>query len=117
MKLENFGEWVSFSKLCLANISDVHEHGCVYMFRTIGDNLILYIGETGNIRQRLYRNYIGGVGGSTTQRIHNILFQDDNYKKVEISWKETKSRKADESRLLVEYTRRYGQLPLWNKRG
>ena len=107
IQLENFDNWISFSKLCLADISSVQEHGCVYMFRSIGDNLILYIGETGNIRQRMYRNYIGGVGGGTTQRIHSILFQNENYEKVEVAWIKSQNRKADESILLNEYTRRY----------
>jgi len=116
IKINDYQNWIPLSKLCLADIPSNQDGGCVYILRKRDDHEILYIGETGNLRQRMFRNYIGGTGGGTTQRIHGYLFDKNTYKNIEVAWAESLDRKSQESILLEEHRLKYGRLPSWNRR-
>ncbi len=116
IQINDYQTWIPLSRLCLADIPAGQNNSFVYLFRNQDDKEIVYIGETGNLRQRMLRNYIGGVGGGTTQRIHSYLFDGDNYKNIEIAWMESSNRKSQESILIEEYRLKHGRLPRWNRR-
>lgn len=116
MKINNFQIWIPLLKLCLEDIPFSEFQSIVYILRVINDKEILYIGETSNLRQRMFRNFIGGVGGGTTERIHSYLFNEDTFQNIEVSWLESTNRKLDEAQLLEEHKLKYGRLPRWNKR-
>jgi len=116
IQINDYQTWIHLSKLCLADIPAGQNTGFVYMLGKTDDKEIVYIGETGNLRQRMFKNFIGGTGGGTTQRIHSYLFKDDTYKNIEVAWIESSKRKAQESVLLEEYQSKHGRLPKWNKR-
>ena len=73
-------------------------------------------GSTDCLRRRILGNYLGGVGGDTTQRIHGDLFDNGMIEHVEISWQET-SDKAEASRMEKEFRDDYkkanGKRPPW----
>lgn len=116
IQLNNYQTWILLSRLCLADLPADQNDGFVYMLRKSDDKEIVYIGETGNLRQRMFRNYIGGVGGGTTQRIHAYLFDKDAFWNIEVAWLKSTNRKADEVQLFEEHRLRYGRLPRWSRR-
>jgi hypothetical protein len=64
----------------------------------------------------MFGNYLGGVGGSTTQRIHELLFREGHVANVEVVWIETNLYTKLESELKEQHKETYGQLPPWTKR-
>lgn len=114
MNLSEFKNWRSLDSVALR---DIPEHGqVVYIFRKSDTKEVLYIGSTKNLRQRLFRNFIGGVGGGTTQRIHALLFKEGAIKDTEIAWRQSLDLTSEEKHLLQAYFEQQGQLPIWNKR-
>jgi excinuclease UvrABC nuclease subunit len=87
----------------------------VYAIRLEATGEILYIGSSNNIRRRIFGNYIGGVGGETTQRIHELLFTERQIARVEVAWIEAGEYKDKEAELKEEYRKKHGHLPRWNK--
>ena len=114
MNLSGFERWRPLDSVA---VKDVPEQGkFVYIFRKHSTKELLYVGGTTNLRQRLFRNYIGGVGGGTTQRIHAVLFKEGAIKDTEVAWLETPYYYTEEERLKDIYKKEYGKLPPWNKR-
>jgi len=89
----------------------------VYAFRNSRDGEILKYGKTGCARRRMFREYIGGAGGATTQRIHDNLFVDGDIEHVEIAWIETSDAvqaELKEKRFRAEFVKIHGHRPLWD---
>ena len=78
-----------------------------------GKSDILYIGQTDNYCRRIFGNYIGGIGGAMTQRIHEMLFNESYIEKV--SFKNCDDYKDEEKRLRKIFLRIHSSLPTWNK--
>ena len=117
--LDGFVDWTPLNILSVFNIPN--ELSGVYIFTNDelirypkGNSDILYIGQTNNYRRRLFANYIGGVGGQTTQRIHSILFVDGFIDRVKVGFKVCGEFKSEEKRLRSLFRSIYGALPLWN---
>jgi hypothetical protein len=78
---------------------------------------ILKYGCTGCLRARILGNYLGGIGGSTTQRIHRELFASGMIDRIELSWIETGSdteAKSMESEFRRVYKMIHGRRPAWD---
>ena len=75
-------------------------------------------GCTGCFRTRILGDYLGGIGGATTQRIHEELFEYKMIGRVEIAWIETKDKaeaKLKETRFRKIYKANHeGQRPAWD---
>ncbi len=126
--LEGYGfkEWRPWSTL---TVSDVPYGQGVYAIRTklghmimrkVGESDLLYIGQSDNLTRRIFGNYLGGVGGATTQRIHWLLKLGENIEETEISWATTKSdgeRKDLEGKLIGRYKSEHGERPPWSYSG
>lgn len=117
--LDGFVDWSPLNILSVSHIPN--ELAGVYTFTNDdmiqypkGKSNILYIGQTNNYRRRLFANYIGGVGGPTTKRIHSLLFVDGFIDKVKVGFKMCEGYKSEEKRLRNSFRRIYGALPLWN---
>lgn len=133
-----FRGWHPWGKLTILDIP-LKEKG-IYIIRSrtpfprkVGESDILYIGSSDNLVRRIFGNYLGGVGGKTTQRIHEYLFEKRWLEKTEISWvtskdfnelekylkgiKWTSTTKHEEleKRLKLKFKQEHGELPLWNK--
>jgi len=117
MKSHNLERWHLLSRLTVENVQGEREgFGFVYVFRKRSTEEILYVGSTGDLRRRLFGNYIGGVGGKTTRRIHHYLFDRGAITDTEVSWKEVRDYKQEEASLRQHYREQQGRLPLWNMR-
>jgi hypothetical protein len=106
---------------CLAelSVSDLPRHGavaCVYAIRSRYTLDVLYIGSTNKLARRIFGNYVGGVGGGTTQRINELLFSEGKISEVELAWLETDAHEEMEKELLREFETSCGRLPSWNRR-
>src|SRR5437879_5947410 len=82
--------WVSLASLAPSSMPPGHgDFGAVYAFRLADTNELLYIGSTSRLRRRLLGNYLGGIGGETTQRIHSHIFTDFLIDRIEVAWQGT----------------------------
>jgi len=79
-----------------------------------GFSEVLYIGRTDNFRRRLFGNYIGGVGGKTTKRIHEYLFNQGFIHKINVGFKICEDYKREEQKLRKVFREIFGNNPLWN---
>ena len=114
-QLTSFEKWI---RLLSLGVGDLPRHGnisSVYALRSVATGEILYMGSSNNLRRRVFGNYIGGVGGETTQRVHELLFLEGQIASVEVAWIEIDGYKEKEAELKEEYRRKYGRLPKWNK--
>jgi len=114
-QLTAFEKWIPLLSL---GVEDLPRHGNisgVYALRSTATGEILYIGSTNNLRRRVLGNYIGGVGGETTQRVHDLLFSEGQITNIEVAWTETDAYKEKEAELKEEYRKQYSRLPKWNK--
>ena len=114
-QLTNFERWIPLLRL---GVRDLPRHGnisSVYALRSAATGEILYIGSSNKLRRRVFGNYIGGVGGETTQRVHELLFSQGQIAKVEVAWIKTAGYTEKEAELKEEYRKKYGRLPKWNK--
>ena len=106
--------------LCDLTLSQIPEHGklaAVYVLRDRITGEILKYGCTGNMRARIFGNYVGGVGGTTTQRIHEQLFVNGMISRVEIAWIETRDQaeaKSKETEFRRTYKKTHGKRPAWD---
>jgi hypothetical protein len=79
---------------------------------------VLKYGCTGSLRTRIFGNYLGGIGGQTTKRIHAELFENGMLMKVAIAWIETSDRteaERNEKEFRRNYTKVHGRRPLWDR--
>jgi predicted GIY-YIG superfamily endonuclease len=114
-KLVGFDNWISLANLCVGGLPQYGTIHGVYAMRSRSTGEILYIGSTDNLRRRIFGNYLGGVGGETTQRLHKLLFYEGKIAEVELAWEETDKYRQKESELKDEYRKEHGRLPKWNK--
>lgn len=114
-KLDAFENWLPLVRLSIGDLPHDRKLSGVYAIRLMATNEILYIGSSNNLRRRLFGNYIGGVGGETTQRIHELLFSEGQITEVEIAWIEVDEYMDKEAELKDEYRKEHSRLPRWNK--
>lgn len=116
--LHEFEQWIALSTF---NTSHLRNHGdfpAVYVLRDKTTDDVLKFGHTGHMRRRIVANYLGGVGGPTTQRIHAELFTNIWIDRVEISWIEMESKAAAEIKekaLRAMYKNTHRRLPPWDR--
>ncbi len=115
-----FKGWHPLNKITVSDVP--YKQGGVYAIRLktalerkIGKSDILYVGSSDNLKRRIFGNYLGGVGGKTTQRIHKLLFEEGYSKRTEISWAITENFRELEKDLRIGYLREHKELPPWNK--
>jgi hypothetical protein len=107
-----FANWRPLARIALADLPRFGDAAAVYAIRS-KDGEILKFGSTKNLRNRLFKNYIGGAGGRTTKRIHNLLFAQHHIAEVEFGWLETDRSREVEAELTQAYRDKYGRLPEW----
>lgn len=102
--------------------------------RKKGSSDILWIGSSGDLMERIFKNYLFNVGGSTTKRIHKKLFEEgyldkteigwvtpENFEKLEkylektIKWPSRTRQEELEKRLKLRFEKEHGEYPPWNK--
>jgi len=110
-----FENWFPLFRLSVGDLAHNRDISGVYAMRSAATGEVLYIGSSNSLRRRIFGNYIGGVGGETTQRIHEMLFSEGQVAKVEVAWIEVDVYKNKETELKEEYRRKHGRLPKWNK--
>jgi len=114
LKEMGFTECVQLVKL---TPSDLPYQGGLFVLldRSIqGGSDIIYIGRAKNLVKRIFGGVLGGRGGKTSRRIHEMLFGEGALSKAEISWMTTDKLKAGRDDLLQKYKQEYGKLPDWN---
>jgi len=120
--LERYGfkEWVPFNELPRTGMR--HEGG-VYILRLDtsfgrlnGVSDIVYVGSTTDFSSRFMKNYSGGTGGLTTQRIHDYLVRKGYAVRVSASWVATEDFQIERN-LLKRYEEELHELPPWNRQG
>lgn len=110
--------WTAFDQLSVSALPDDGAISAAYAMRELSTKEILYIGATGKLLRRLFGNYVGGVGGDTTQRLHKELITKRYIGRVEIGWWPVPDPKAKEEALLAEYKAAHsGKRPPWNRQG
>jgi len=113
VNLSGFAKWHSLNSIAVKDVPEEGKFVCVLQKSSTKE--ILYIGGTTDLRRRLFGNYIGGVGGGTTQRIHALLFEKGAIIDTEVAWKEVTDDASEEKQLREAYFEQYGRLPPWNK--
>ena len=109
--------WTPLAGLSVARLPDLGSCSAAYAFREIASGDVLYIGSTSNIRRRLFGNYIGGVGGRTTKRLHGLLFDEGHIQSLEIGVRPSAGYPDLEASLKAQYRGSHdGRLPPWNRR-
>jgi len=88
-----------------------------YLEMLKGKSDILYIGSSKDLQKRIIKNYLKGVGGQTTKRIHNCLIERKYKNFIEVGLKSTKDYKNLEKKLLDKFEKDHDQLPPWNRQG
>lgn len=114
-KLSCFENWLPLVRLSARDLPCDRSISGVYAIRLAATGEILYVGSSNNLRRRMLGNYIGGVGGETTQRIHGLLFSEGQITEVEIAWIELDEYRDEEAELKEEYRTKQGRLPAWNR--
>lgn len=109
--------WIRLDRLSLADLPNYGDAPGVYVFRVASTGEVVYIGSTDRLRRRLFANHLGGVGGSTTQRVHASLFEPEVLAGIEVTWLVSQEWKA----LEIELKRQFGllgsaRLPRWVRR-
>jgi predicted GIY-YIG superfamily endonuclease len=115
MNLVGFDKWYPLDSLAVKDVPTQDKYGFVYVFRRHSTKEVLYIGSTTDLCRRFFGNYIGGVGGRTTQRIHALLFEKGAITDIDVAWKEATDHTSEEKRLRQAYFQQEGHLPIWNK--
>lgn len=103
-------KWFPLRSLTVEQCRPANGPGYVYCLRDSRTKTVLYVGCTANILRRLFGNYLGGVGGCTTKRIHGLLFKEDWIRVVEVSFKAVRDYAAAERKLIQKIH------PPWNLR-
>lgn len=115
VEFDDFDSWICLGRLSLADIPQDKTKSFVYIFRKQVTKKVVYIGGTSNLSQRMFKNYIGGTGGGTTQRIHDLLLNKGEVWDTEVAWRESSNYREDEKRLREIYRNLHGNLPEWNR--
>jgi hypothetical protein len=120
---EHFENWFPFRELRIGDFPQCGECSVVYALRDGRSSEVLKFGETDLMRRRIFGNYVGGVGGSTTQFIHQQLFYQgiqNMIDYVEIAWivaKDKATAKVMEGQFRQSYKMAHGgQRPPWDRR-
>jgi len=114
---KGFQNWIALKSLSLSHFPGCGQCSIVYALRDARTGEILKYGKTACARDRIFKNYIGGAGGATTQRIHDNLFTDAEIEHVEIAWIQTMTgaeAELEEKRFRAKYVREHGHRPLWD---
>lgn len=114
---ETFDGWLSLCDLALSACPKCGEFPAVYAIRNAATKDVLKYGCTNDLRHRIFVNFLGGVGGGTTQRIHGLLFRNGMISQVEIAWIEADNAaeaKVKETRFRQIYRKKYGRRPAWD---
>jgi hypothetical protein len=114
---EIFENWTPLKSVSLSQFSNYEQCAIVYALRNGNTGEILKFGKTSCARARLFKNYIGGTGGSTTQRIHDNLFTDSFIEHIDIAWIETATgadAELKEKRFRAAFFKAHGHRPVWD---
>lgn len=115
MSPSSFETWYDLNALAVKDVPQRGSKGFVYILRQRSTKHVLYIGGTVDLRRMLFASYIGGVGGTATERVHELLFGEGAINDTEVSWGEVADHDAEERRLRQAHLEREGELPPWNK--
>ena len=113
----DFEQWLPIRDLALSHLARHGDFPAVYSMRDATTSAILKYGCTRCLRARIFGNYLGGIGGTTTQRIHRELFESGMIDRIELGWIETASdteAKRMESEFRKEYKKTHGRRPAWD---
>ncbi len=121
---DGFENWRLLCQLAVGDMQGYGDFPAVYAMRDSTTQEILKFGSTGELRRRIFANYLCGIGGSTkestTQRIHKELFAENMISRVQLAWLETKD-KAEAERKETEFRNNhkevYGRRPIWDRQG
>ena len=116
--VETFTGWMPLHTFAVIHLRNHGAFPAVYALRETSTGEILKFGHTGHIRNRIIKNYIGGTGGSTTQRVHTDLFTNGWIDRVEIAWIETTNKTEAEHKekaFRLNYQKIHGKLPPWDR--
>jgi hypothetical protein len=112
-----FQQWLQLRDLAVSHLPRYGNFSALYAMRDRTRTEVLKYGSTRCLRVRILGNYLGGVGGSTTQRIHGELFEKGMIDRVEISWFETQDvveAKLKESEFRRAFKAVHGRRPAWD---
>jgi len=116
---DSFDQWVKLHRLCVADLPRYGDFPAVYAIRHSTTQDVLKYGNAGRLHQRIFGNFIGGVGGSTTQRVHCELCSNGMIDCAEVAWIETKDKaeaEGMEKRFRQQYKRAHdGRRPIWDR--
>ena len=87
--------------------------------RLVGESDIVYIGSSGSLNERIISNYLKGIGGETTQRIHFYLVEQGYIDRIDVGFTlllTIEESERIEKKLLREYEKDHHELPPWNRR-
>lgn len=110
--------WLLLADLTVRALPRHGDFPAVYALRDSRDQDILKFGNTDRLRRRIFGNYLGGVGGETTKRIHHDLFRDNTVEHVQLAWLRTTDEgeaKRKETELRDTYRKMHGRLPKWDR--
>jgi len=119
-----FAQWVPLSKIG-KDPKFIPDACGLYVFRKregdfgrlVGKSDILYIGSSKCLRQRIVKNYLKGVGGKTTKRIHLNLIKRAYMEHIDLSFalKGEKEYEKFEKELREQYENEHHEFPPWNR--
>ena len=115
MIAKDFTNWRPLASIALADLPRLGDAAAVYAMRSKAGE-ILKFGSTGKLRDRLFKEYIGRTGGSTTLWIHDLLFAQGHMADVEFAWLETDRYREMEQQLKRAYLKKHGRPPRWMRR-
>ncbi len=117
---DEFTHWLPLRSLSVKDFLRHGEFPAVYALRDSATGDILKYGKTTCLRTRIIGNFLGGIGGDTTRRIHKELFSNNMIDRVELAWIETKNGKEagyKESKFREAYKQTNGRRPKWDLNG
>jgi predicted GIY-YIG superfamily endonuclease len=117
MKALADARWIRLDRMSLSDLPNYGDVPGVYVMRRAATGEVIYIGSTDTLRRRLFANHLGGVGGSTTQRIHAELFAPEVLAGIEVAWVVSKDWKGLEIEMKRQFAALGGAaLPAWVRR-
>ena len=115
-----FETWLLLPHLTVGALLQCWDSSAVYALRDATTKDILKFGSTRRLGQRILHDYIAGVGGDTTKRIHRALFANETIERVELAWLVTKDQeeaRRKETEFRNVYKKAHGQRPAWDRQG
>lgn len=116
---DTFEQWLPLRSLGVAQLPNYGGVPAVYALRDRATGDILKFGSTRCLRTRIFRHFIGGMGGGTTERIHGKLFENKMIDRVDVAWLQTKDiaeAERKERELRAAYVEANGRRPAWDLR-